>query len=111
MEEITACSNCHQPIELADYFCPNCGKKIRSRSLSTSWGSLTILFLKTVLLPPLGLWWGYRYLRQPDTRSKIAGLVTIAITVAETVWLTVATIDAVNQAQQQINQQINLYGL
>lgn len=111
MDEIVSCPKCHQPVTLTDYFCPGCGKKIRSRPLSTSLTSQIVLYLKTLLLPPFGLIWGYRYLRQSDTASKIVGLVTIIITAVETVWLVEATVAAVNTVQQQLNQQINSYGL
>ena len=62
-------------------------------------------------MPPLGLWWGYRYLRQSDTSSKLVGLVVVLMTVVEIVWVTQITIGAINTANQQINQQMNLYGL
>lgn len=111
MDEIITCPGCHLPVEKSCYFCPNCGKKIRSPPLSTTWSSQIILYLKTLLLPPLGLIWGYRYLRQPDSDSKLVGLVTVVITVIEIIWLIVTTIGVVNMANQQINQQIQLYGL
>jgi hypothetical protein len=111
MDEIISCPKCRQPITLIDYFCPNCGKKIRSRPLSTSFFSLLFLLLKTLLLPPFGLIWGYRYLRQSDTTSKLVGLVVIVVTIIETVWLVEVTITTFNTVQQQINQQINSYGL
>lgn len=110
MDGIVSCPSCHQPIEPIDYFCPKCGKKLRSRPLSTSFSSQIVLYLKTLLLPPFGLIWGYRYLHQPDTSSKLIGLITIIITVVETVWLTQTTINIINTANQQINQQVQLYG-
>lgn len=111
MDEIISCPNCHQPIKPNDYFCPNCGKKIRSPPPSTSLSSQIVLYLKTLILPPFGLFWGYNYLRQSDTKSKLIGLFTIIITIIEIIWLIQSTINMVNIANQQINQQINLYGL
>jgi hypothetical protein len=110
MDEIIACPQCHQPVVPADYFCPNCGKKLHSPPLSTTPTALLVLALKTLLLPPFGLYWGYRYLRQSDQTSKIVGLAVIIITIMETVWLIFATIAAVNTAQQQINGLMNSYG-
>jgi uncharacterized paraquat-inducible protein A len=110
MDEIVSCPSCHQPIELIDFFCPKCGKKLRSRPLSISLSSQIVLYLKTLLLPPFGLIWGYRYFRQPDTSSKLIGFITIIITVVEIVWLTQVTINMINIANRQINQQIQLYG-
>jgi hypothetical protein len=111
MDEIISCPSCHQPVKMTDYFCFNCGKKLKSRPLSTSLTSQIILYLKTLLLPPFGLIWGYRYLRQPNTQSKFVGLITIIITIIEIVWLTQTTMNIINTTNQQINQQIQLYGL
>ena len=110
MDEIMSCPVCHQPVKTTDYFCSNCGKKLKSKPPSTSIPSQIILYIKTLLLPPFGLFWGYRYLRQPDTKSKLIGLFTIIITIVEVVWLTQITINTINTVNQQINQQIQLYG-
>jgi hypothetical protein len=111
MDEIISCSSCHQPVKPIDYFCSNCGKKLHPRPLSTSLFSQLFLYTKTLLLPPFGLIWGYRYLRQSDINSKLIGLFTIFITIIETIWLTQVTVNMINTAKQQINQQIQLYGL
>ena len=106
MDEALICPQCHQPITPTEYFCPNCGKKIRSPPPTTTPIGLLILGLKTLLLPPLGLYWGYLYLRQPDQKSKLVGFLTIAVTIVETVWLTVYTINTINSVQSQVNLQL-----
>jgi len=111
MDETTLCPTCHQSVRLTDYFCSNCGKNLRPRPLSTSLLSQIALYLKTLLLPPLGFIWGYRYLRQPGTNSKIVGLITIAITIIEIVLLVEFAVNLVNTVNQQIYQQTSLYGL
>jgi hypothetical protein len=111
VDENTLCPTCHQPVRLTDYFCSNCGKNLRPRPLSTSFLSQIGLYLKTLLLPPLGIVWGIRYLRQPDTKSKIVGLITIVITIIEIVFLVIFTVNLVNTVSKQIYQQTNLYGL
>jgi hypothetical protein len=79
--------------------------------LSTSVSTLVILLLKTLLLPPFGFWWGYRYFRQSDSVSKYVGLFTILITFVEIIWLVQSTVTAVNMVNQQVNQQLQLNGL
>jgi hypothetical protein len=111
MEEILTCPKCHQPIEIGSYFCPNCGEKIRSKPLVTSWQGQIWLYLKTLLLPPFGFYWGYKYLRQGDKRSKWIGVVVIGLTIVEMIWLVITTVNAVNVASQQVTQQLNLEGL
>jgi hypothetical protein len=107
MEEIISCPSCHQPVKPTDYFCFNCGKIIRPRPLSTSVSTQIFLYLKTLLLPPFGFWWGYRYLRQSDNASKTIGLITVLITFVEIIWLVQTTITAVNTVNQQVQLQLN----
>ncbi len=111
MDEIISCPRCHQTIKSTDYFCFNCGQKIHEPPLSTSLQSQTILYIKTILLPPLGILWGFRYLRQSDTNSKIVGLLAIIFTVVVIIVATQLTMALVNTATQQINQQSQLYGM
>jgi hypothetical protein len=111
MEETTLCPACHQPVRPTDYFCYNCGKNLRPRPLSTSLVSQIILYIKTLLLPPFGIIWGFRYIRQPGAASKIVGIITIAITIVEIVFLIQFTINLINTVNQQIYQQTSLYGI
>ena len=111
MEETSFCHGCRQPVRMIDNFCPNCGKKLHSLPLSASLSSLIILLLKTLLLPPFGFYWGYRYLRQPDHLSKYVGFFTILITFVELIWLVQTTVSTLNLVKQQLNQQLQLNGL
>lgn len=111
MEGFIECSKCHQQVNGNDYFCPICGYKIRSPPPSTTFWGIVVLLIKTVLLPPFGFIWGYRYLRQADNKSKIIGVAVILITLLELVWGVVATVEIVDTANKQINQQFRLYGL
>ncbi|MFA5025285.1 MAG: zinc ribbon domain-containing protein [Candidatus Shapirobacteria bacterium] len=111
MEGFVNCPKCHQQVNANDYFCPFCGYKIRSPPPSTTFGGILVLLIKTILLPPFGFIWGYRYLRQTNNKSKLIGLVVILITVVELVWGVKASVDLVDMANKQINQQFKLYGL
>ena len=111
MEDTSICSVCHQPITLNNYFCPNCGKNLQPRPLSTSVSAQIALYFKSLLLPPFGFIWGYHYLRQSDTASKLVGLFTIVITIVEIYFLIQTTVYIVNTVNQQINRQSQLYGL
>jgi len=111
MEEFLNCPKCHQSVATDDYFCRNCGHNLRPRPLSTSLGSQIVLYLKTLLLPPLGIIWGFRYFRQSDTASKLVGLFAIIITIVEIIWLIQVTATTVDTANRQIYQQLKIYGL
>jgi hypothetical protein len=109
--DTTPCPKCYQPVTPTDYFCPKCGSKLRATPLSTSTGTLVLLAIKTLLLPPFGILWGIRYLRQSDDRSKLVGWVVIIVTILETIWMTFYTINLINSISTQINQQTQLLGL
>ncbi|MFA6519025.1 MAG: hypothetical protein WCV93_05265 [Candidatus Shapirobacteria bacterium] len=111
MDEIISCPTCHQPVEQTDFFCSTCGKNLHPVPPSTSLSSQIVLYLKTLLLPPFGFIWSYRYLRQSDSKSKLIGLFTIVITVIEIIWLIQSTSGLINTVNQQISQQQELYGL
>ena len=106
MEGIINCPKCQQSVNANDFFCPFCGHKIRSPPLSTKWSSLVFLAIKTLLLPPFGFWWGYKYLKQEDKKSKVIGWVVVLVTIVELVWGYVATVDMVKLAKEQINLQM-----
>jgi hypothetical protein len=104
MIETSLCPKCQHPIDSVDFYCRNCGKNINPVPLSTSASVLIILFIKTILLPPLGLFWGYKYLRQSDSLSKAVGAAIIFITLLETIWVVQSTITAYNTITTQVNQ-------
>ena len=108
MDQNGGCPVCHAAVRPTDYFCFNCGKNLKPKPPSTSVSRQALLYLGSLLLPPLGLIWGWRYLRQPDSTSKIIGTVAILITFISlivTSWLVITTINTVNK---QVNQQLRL---
>jgi hypothetical protein len=112
MELTLNCLGCKQPIVPQDYFCPNCGKKIKDKPQSTTVLRQIIVYLISFLLPPLGLWPAIKYLKQKDGKSRMIGFVAIILTVissAISIWLYLGIIKTVNeQLNQQLNN-INLY--
>lgn len=92
MDEIISCPSCHQ-----------------SPPPSTSLSSQIILYLKTLILPPFGFFWGYQYLRQPDAKSKLIGILVVVITIIEIILLIQSTINMINIANLQMSQQLNVY--
>lgn len=84
---------------------------MRQPPLSTSFSTQITLYIKSLLLPPFGFLWGYRYLRQSDNVSKYVGIFTLLITAIEIIWIINTTVSMVNLVNQQVTQQMNLYGL
>jgi hypothetical protein len=82
MDEIVTCPVCHVSVRPADYFCFNCGRNLHPVPPSTSAGKQALLYIGSFLLPPMGVFWGLPYIRQPDTKSKTVGYIAMGLTVA-----------------------------
>ena len=99
---ITAiCPSCGAVVPSAYTFCPNCGKPLGGKSLSTSLRSKIWIYGLSVLLPPLGMWPGIKYFKSEDLEAKKMGMIAIILTVLSTIitlWLTFAFV------QSYINQ-------
>jgi hypothetical protein len=75
------CPRCRIPVSQNYFFCPNCGKQLKSKPLSIGFGSQIGVYLVSFFLPPFGVLPGIRYLRQSDDKSKMVGLVAIGLSV------------------------------
>jgi len=62
--------------------------------------------LGSVLLPPLGLIWGIRYLRRPHRSDKVVGLVAIVLTIISIVVTTKLTLSLFNRFNEELNQEL-----
>jgi len=101
------CRYCGKNILLSDYFCPNCGKKLKDKPLSVSIRRQIFIYLLSSLLPPLGLWPGIKYFRQKDEKARMIGFIAIVLTIIATVVTVWFSLDFINTFNQQLNQQLN----
>lgn len=101
------CPKCAGSISENDYFCPHCGKKIKTPPISTSLGTQILAYLVAVFAPPFGLWYTYRYFKNGDKLSKNIAIATIILTIVSlvvTVWTTELLFTYVNrQVQTQLD--------
>ena len=104
---VAGCPTCHQPVAPTDYYCANCGQNLRPTPPSTSLGSQVELYLKSILLPPLGIIWSLKYLKQKELKAKLVGLTMIIITVVELGLIAKTTINLINTVNEQVNSQLN----
>lgn len=84
-------------------------EQLKNKSLSTTVGKQTFIYLMSVFLPPLGLWPGIKYLKQKDDKSRMIGFIAITLTIistAITVWFTLRFINVFNR---ELNNNLNLY--
>ena len=87
------CPQCHQPVLLAYYFCPNCGKNLKEPPLSTSIATQAGIYLLSIIMPAIAFiaikyWPGMKYLRSADWTKKQIGIIALVLMVASTVVIT-----------------------
>lgn len=97
------CPQCHIEVRSTDYFCFNCGKALREKPKPIGIVSQIILYAGCLLLPPLGFWWGYKYLKQDGEKAKMVGIICIVLTALALVALFAVT----KNISDTINEQIN----
>jgi len=100
------CHVCHTQIRTTDYFCFNCGANLHPKPRSTSLSTQIGLYLGSVVLPPMGLIWGFRYLREQSQTGKIIGVVCIILTIITLLAIAQGTISAINMINEEINRQL-----
>jgi len=110
MEDVLVCPQCHVSVQPTDYFCSNCGKNLKQKLSSVSISSQALLYVGSLLLPPMGFIWGFRRLREEGRTQKIIGMITIGLTVVSLVYSIVVVVDVINSANAQLNQQMQGLG-
>ena len=100
------CPFCSKPVTPTDYFCPSCGRKIQEKPLSTSVLTQIWIYCVSFFLPPLGLWPGFKYLRQKDQKHKTIGVIAIVLTFSSILITAYLVINVINQVNDQVNKQL-----
>ncbi len=101
---------CHVAVRPTDFFCYNCGRNLKPKPPSTNASGLIALFLVSILLPPMGIIWGFKYVRQPDQNSKIAGIAAMVVTVIVIIATVQFTVNLMNTVSDQVNSQLQGIG-
>ena len=108
--EDQVCHYCQHPISEVDYFCPNCGKKLKDKPLSIGIGRQIIVYLISFFLPPFGLPYAYRYFKQDEKNAKVIGYVVIGFTILSVIiniWLIVGFVNQTNNDFNDLYKQMN----
>ena len=103
------CPYCHTTLPYNSYFCFNCGKKVHELPISI-WTELKV-YVYSLLLPPIGFWYGYKYLAGKDSikdpKAKRLGWVAIILTVVVCVALVWGAVILINSLTQLVNSQMD----
>jgi hypothetical protein len=101
------CPQCHATVGPADYFCANCGKSLRAKPLPTSITTEIMYYIGSLVLPPLGYWWGIKYLKQTDAASKRIGILCMLFTTISLIVTSVWIVDYINKINATVGNQLN----
>lgn len=109
MELQTTCTHCQGNISSSDFFCPNCGTKLKEKPPSTSLITQVLIYSLSLFLPPLGIWPAIKYLRRPDQKSKNVGLVALILTIVSTVLTIYLSVVLFDTYTKDLSNQIKVY--
>jgi hypothetical protein len=106
------CPQCHLPVQPEFYFCPNCGKALKEKPLSTSTGTQVWIYALSIIMPliaflAISYWPGIKYFRSSDEQAKQIGMIAIALMTISTIitfWLAIVWI------QQTIQSSVSSIG-
>ncbi|MCL4400176.1 zinc ribbon domain-containing protein [Patescibacteria group bacterium] len=104
---LNSCPFCGTEAPPGAEFCPHCGKKLKTEKPSTSVSKQVLIYLVSFLLPPLGLVWTFKYLKQDDIKSKRIGWISIILTLAGIVITIFVMNDILSGLNNYLNSQLN----
>lgn len=78
--QTTACPTCQYQLNPEWYFCPNCGKQLKEKVPVITIGKQITIYLVSFFLAPLGLGWGFKYIRSKDPSVRMVGVAAIVLT-------------------------------
>jgi hypothetical protein len=105
----TQCPSCKLNISENDVFCSHCGKKIKDAPLSTTLVRQILIYVFSILFPPLGLWPALKYLKQADVKSKNIGYITLALTIISTLLTLYASVGLIRTLNTVVTNEMNAY--
>ncbi|MDP1721950.1 MAG: hypothetical protein Q8L37_01955 [Candidatus Gottesmanbacteria bacterium] len=106
MDELPTCPGCHIAIRPTDYFCFNCGKNLHVVPPGTTPVDQIKLYAGSILLAPMGIFWGLKYLRENDDKAKIVGVIAMILSGVTFIIATQYTVAFINSLNSQVGQQL-----
>ena len=107
MDTNSVCPVCHIPVLPDYYFCYNCGKNLKPVPLSTTVIKQVGLYLGSIVLFPLGLIWGLRYIKETSLKAKLVGWVCILISIVTFAVVSMVLFTTIREVNEQVNNQLN----
>jgi hypothetical protein len=106
------CTTCHQKTLPEYYFCPNCGNKLASAPLSTSFLTQVGIYLLSIILPSLCFlfitkWPAMKYVRSLDPKAQRIGKIAWFLLIASTIFTFWYAYIVTQKMMQTLNSAIN----
>lgn len=106
MDETVLCPGCHIAVRPLDYFCFNCGKNLHVAPQGTKLVDQMKLYVGSILLAPMGIFWGLKYVKENDDKTKIIGVVAMIISGVTFIIAAQYTLAFINSLNTQVGQQL-----
>lgn len=103
------CKYCSLPVTPVDYFCPNCGKKLKDKPVSIGFWALVWLFGLSAFAPPFGIGLTIKYMRAEDEQARTLGWISLVVTLVALIVTILLTKTLMENLNQQINSQMQNY--
>ena len=112
-EAAMICPQCHFPVKPEYYYCPNCGKNLRTPALPTDMLSQVLLYSFSIILPVIFYiavtkWQGIKYIRSSDEKAKQMGYIALALLILSSVfffWWSIVQLQGF--VQSSLNSSLN----
>lgn len=75
--------------------------------LPTGISTEIIYYIGCLVLPPLGYWWGIKYLKQPGTAAKRIGILCMTLTTVSFIVTSIWAVNFINQINATVAGQLN----
>lgn len=105
----TYCKFCSATVSVGDYFCRDCGKKLKEKPVSLGPLPLLWLFVLSAFLPPFGIGLSIKYIRDQNEKARVVGWVSLLITAIVIILSVQFTLSAMQTINQQINSEMQNY--
>jgi formate hydrogenlyase subunit 3/multisubunit Na+/H+ antiporter MnhD subunit len=71
--------------------------------------TLAGLFIGSLLLPPFGIFWGLKYIREDNQQSKLVGLIACGLTILSIIFAVVGTMKIYTIVSNGVSNKLQEY--
>jgi len=97
------CPFCNKEISPTDVFCPHCGNKLPDKKLPFSSVQRIKIYLVSIILAPVGLYWFFKYFKNEDLEKRKVAYVALYLTIFMIIVLIVVNFLFVDSWMKYIN--------